>query len=300
MELNWSNILGAMEKDFPGHASGFAFERKVTAESPIPGGSRIEDRFVIKGDGDLEYSTRGSQTHAGGKEAGLYRAKVPLERVSAFLAVLSRADLDSLRPQQVELPSTLISFRAIGAGWSAHTVLGKKDPNALKPLAPLFQEISSLIDLTWESPVWAVGIESQIGKTEGDRIKVRLEFKNRGKEGVWITHPFGEAFDRKAGFFRISFAKKKALPPGVTPIPMPPKYGDLEPDPNVENPEASGELIWIKPESSCVMNLVSRLPEATGAYLVGADYASYAGEDSVSGKYRLRGALYSKDSLIQY
>lgn len=300
MERIWSKILGEMEKEFEAYAPGFAFERKVSAESPIPGGSRIEDRLLLKGDGGLEYATRGSQTHAGGKEAGLYRAQVPPERVKAFLAVLARMDLDSLEPQQVELPSALISLQAIGAGWKAHTVLGKKDPNALKPLAPLFQEISSLIDIAWESPVWAVSLESRIRKTIGDRIAVQLEFKNRGQEGVWLTNPMGEGFDRKSGCFRISFAKKKALPPGVTPIPKPPKYEELEPDPRMENPDPTGELIWIKPGASCILNMASRLPEASDAYLVGADYASYAGEDRVAGKYRLRGALYSLDTLIQY
>jgi hypothetical protein len=300
MQQAWSKILADLEKEFAANASGFAFQRKVSAESPIPGGSRIEDRLLLKGDGELEYSTRGSQTHAGGKEAGLYRAKVTPERVRAFLAILSRADLDSVEPQQVELPSALISLQAIGAGWSAHTVVGKKDPNALRPLAPLFQEIASLIDFAWETPVWAVSLESEIRKTERDRIAVRLDFKNRGSEGVWLTHPFGDEFDRKSSFFRISFVKKKDLPPGVTPIPRPPKYEELELDPNSENLDPSGKLIWIKPGASCVMNLMSRLPEPDGAYLVGTDYASYAGEDHVSGKYRLRGALYSKDTLIQY
>jgi hypothetical protein len=136
-------------------------------------------------------------------------------------------------------------------------------------------------------------------RTGAEHVQVTLRFHNDGPTGYWMTEPAsfvaGASASARDGSEHcgVLYVVRKPTTPGITPSPSEPTFVHLDPEAKIDDP-----VVWLAGHAVVHRRFVAALrpyTNAAGAILARATWSSYAGEDSLEDKPRLRGCVFSNE-----
>jgi hypothetical protein len=279
--------------------AGFGLERLTLAGGGIPpAGYDWEESLTVTGDRTVRLLNRRSIADVSAEPVGEFLDSCSKETLRAVIELLRDSKLDELPPFRVEPTEPRIRMIVAAGGIRQQIPIGVSDPMALEPLLPLLQELDRLASTVRARPrmTLQVGLElpnsARVAKV---RLPVTLRLRNSGDTGYWLTHP--RLLKRTSPWERASllFGLKPNVQPGFTPPPIELREAGLEPAQAEER-----DLLWIASHAEIELSLMGVCEfAAPGLHLARAVYSTYAGEDLVAGRPRLRGCAFSNETEIQ-
>lgn len=301
-------VEGALDRAAVGDETtlaGFGLER-ITASSPF-----WEERLAIDGTGRVTLRTRRSIADVSGEAIGAYAFDAGCDAAASVAKQVRAAALLSFSAVHVE-PFGVRTIVSIVAGGAAQRVVVGGGPERLAPLGPLLQELDRLAMAARRHPEMTLGLELETaaplrrGMTE---VPVVLRFRNVGNTGYWMTEPSSfppglgtdddakrmpateDGVDWRREHCLVWFGFREPETPGVTPLPVEVTRGALAPEDRGLPP-----LVWMPPRGAIERRFRAAIPlHEAGSLVVRASFASYAGDDTIAGRPRLRGCVFSND-----
>ena len=291
-------LLRAQEGD-PGALAEFGFERHTLKGPGIPGdGNEWEERMTLTGEGVLRLSKNRSIGDISSEAIGAYRRQAGREVVGRLIRMLRETRWEELPRFRVEPADTRIRIHMAAAGVIDETVVGFRDPMAIRPVKPLLQELDRLAASLAADPVRTLRVDLQMpraARVAKMRLPVTLRFRNDGPEGYWLTHPKALARALRWEQCGLVYGRQPELVPGFTPPAIERQQAALEPA-----EEDVRDLLWVRGAAEIAMRFTCVLePAQAGRYLARAVYSTYQGEDRVAGRPRLRGCSFSNEVEIE-
>lgn len=273
----------------PALMTGFGIER-LTVRSEL-----WAERLTVVGTGKATLSTLRSFGDASGEEIGRFETdileKYRTDLVRAVEATLLGGPPANLSPGDVRL---LISVVACGSRMSR--VVGG-GPAELEPHMPLLLALDAAAVQTRAHAKATLKLDMELPSSlpRGPQtLSLELTFRNRGREGAWIRSPSSGMEDEPMEHVRLWYAEKPRDQPGVTALPLEPRWVPLEPGVRVQRP-----LLWVGPGEVETRPFTAAVELDPGSYLMRASFASYAGGESVAGQNLLRGCVFSTEHAVE-
>ncbi|WP_437934759.1 hypothetical protein [Sorangium sp. So ce341] len=282
---------GALAGD-PGILAGFGLERQ-TLSAPF-----WEERLSIDGAGRLRLRTNRSIADVSSEPIGAFSHDAGTEAVERLLRALLSLPR-ALPHRHVGLVDVRVLITVV-AGGATHTVAVSREPDELAPLQPLLDELDRLSFVVRRSPVMSLELDASVDapvRVSAGPLPVLLRFKNAGDTGFWITDPASFPPGDRAECCALLYGVRAQPQPGITPLPMEVRRADALP--SRASPEGVGTLLWV-PGRSSVERLIHAAVELNSPGLVAmrATWSSYAGDDTVGGRPRLRGCVFSNELSV--
>jgi hypothetical protein len=291
--------LVAAHNGDPAALAEFGFERHTLKGPGIPGdGNEWEERMTITGAGTLSLHTNRSIGDISSEPIGEYRRQAQHDTVARTIQLVRDARLETLPPFRIEPADPRIRISVAAGGIVQRVAIGLGDPAALMPLTPLLQELDRMAASVRADPVrtLSIGLDMPLSaRAAKNRLPVTLLFENQGSEGYWITHPSALQGAHRWERCALIYGRRPDPVPGFTPPPIERQEAALE-----TAQTESLDLLWIPRASEVEYRFTCVLePAAPGLYLARAVYSTYAGEDHLSGRPRLRGCAFSNQVEIE-
>jgi len=299
MDGSVNELLGRLLDEDEALLAGFGLERLTIAGQLIePATFPWEERLTIQGSGESCFATRRSIADASGEEIGEYSSPQSREVVLNLLRLLREADLDELPLFEIDPIDLRVRLTLVGAGSHHLFVIGVQDPELLEPLQPLLQEMDRLALEVRKRPVATLGVDLEMPLTvrAGEhQLALTLGFRNSGDVGLWVTHPGAMEEAPETDRCALLHFYREELEPDVTPVFPPIAAAPLTP--------AEGEhgtLLWVAGGSEVSLELTAlvNFPDP-GTYLTRVVHSCYSGGDTIGGRRRLRGCVFSNELAIE-
>jgi hypothetical protein len=279
--------------------AGFGLERFTVSGGGIPpAGYEWEESLTITGDRTVRLLSRRSIADVSSEPIGEFRDSCGKETLRALIDLLREARLDELPPFRVEPTETRVRIIVAAGGIRQQIPIGLSDPAAIQPLMPLFQELDRLATAVRTNPRMTLQLSLELpngARAAKVRMPVTLRLRNSGDTGYWLTHP--RTLKRTPPWERVSllYGMRPEIQPGFTPPPIELHEAGLDPAQAEER-----DLMWLAGSSELELRLTGVIEfPSPGLYLARAVYSSYAGEDLVAGRPRLRGCAFSNQTEMQ-
>ncbi len=282
---------GALAGD-PAVLASFGLERQ-TLSAPF-----WEERLSVDGAGQLRLRTRRSIADMSSEPIGEFSHEAGVEAVERLIRALQGLPR-TLPHAHVVLIDVRVLITVV-AGGAAHTLVVGRNPDELAPLQPLLDELDRLSFLVRRSPVMSLELEASVDgpvRAGAGPLPVLLRFKNAGDTGFWITDPSSFPPEDRAECCALLYGFQVQPQPGFTPLPMEVRRADALPSRSSSG--GVGALLWV-PGRSSVDRLIHTAVElnSVGLLSLRATWSSYAGDDTIGGRPRLRGCVFSNELSV--
>jgi hypothetical protein len=291
--------LSEAAKGNPTALANFGIERATVGGLGIPpAGYEWEERLTLDGDGHLRLQTRRSISDDGLEAIGEFSLSCDDTVVANTIELLRDARLDEMPRSRIEPSELRLQITLAAGGAHQQTTISLNDPDSIDRAAPLLSELDRLALLARENPVKTLSIRLEMPpRAPAARVALSLSltFINEGTAGYWLTHPNALApavsWERAA----LLYGKKPEIRPGITPLPV-----ELSESPLQAADQKDADLFWLGPGGSVEHQFTTTMNfSEPGTYLARATYSTYAGEDQVAGRARMRGCAFSNEVEIE-